>query len=50
MAIQDAATACGMYPDQLSTILNGRRRPTLDQALAFDETLGVPPGVWKVNK
>lgn len=39
-----------MYPSQLSTIINGRRVPTLQQAIDIEDRFGVPPKVWVVRK
>ena len=41
------AEAMGMTKQQLDHLLAGRRRPTLDQAIAVYKHTGVEPHLWQ---
>ena len=42
----DTATDLGMSVEQLRHIESGRRKPTLPQAVAFEDQLGIPVRAW----
>lgn len=42
----DVARDCDMRETQLCHVLKGRRQPTLEQAVALESALGVPPRAW----
>lgn len=41
------AAKCGMAPAQLCHIVKGRRKPTLEQAVALLRYARIPVGSWK---
>lgn len=45
----EAAAAMGMHASRLSRIETGLARPSVEEALLFQATLGLDPSVWAVT-
>jgi transcriptional regulator with XRE-family HTH domain len=45
----EAADIIGMDQTQVSLILNGKRRPSLDNAVKIERATGIPVHVWAAS-
>ncbi len=46
----EQASSMGWLPMQLSHLYQGRRRPTIDQALDIESRYGVPVADWRKGR